>query len=446
MHEVINLPTVKLRYYQRDAWNALFVQNKKKILCVWHRRAGKDDFSLNALTAAAMDKVGYYIYLLPEQKQARKVIWHGINEEGKPFISRIPQKLIKRKSSVEMLVELVNGSIIQLTGSDNYNSLMGINSAGIIHSEFALSNPFARQYLRPILVKNGGWEIINSTPRGMNHLYQAHKTALANPADWYYQLLTVDDTFDVNGKRLISDDMVDSERHQGAREEFIQSEYYCSFEAAILGAYYAQQMRAAHKEKRIGEYAIDPSLPTFTCWDLGFNDATAIWIFQVKNGHFYFVKYYQNYGQTFEHYARYLSSYAQENKITFQAHIAPHDIVVTELFGTGKTRAERAMQYGINFEVVPRTKDVTEEIDEVRYWFPYFHFDYKECAEGLAALTEYHAEYKIDTDIFDNKPKHNWASHGADAMRTGIVWYSHQRVSQKEERAPMTQLFNPFQR
>ena len=442
----IKLPyNVELRNHQRDVWNAIFLDQIKQLMLLWHRRAGKDDLCVNATTAYVMEQPMYALYLLPEQRQARKVIWDGVTKDGKKFIERIPKKLIKRKSSVEMLVEMVNGSIIQLAGSDNYNSLVGTNPKLIVHSEFALSNPFARQYLRPILVENGGVEIIISTPRGMNHMYTGYNAALGSK-EWYVSKLTVEDTYDFEGKPLVAPWQIDKERANGTREEVIQSEYYCSFEAAILGAYYATQLRSAYTQNRIKDLEIDPDAKTITMWDLGFSDQTAIWIAQVKNGHLYFIKYYANYGQNFEHYAKFIHDFAKEHKISWHAHIAPHDINVTELFGTKKTRLEKALDMGIRFETVPRTRDVTEEIGEVRDWFPYMYFDRAGCAEGLACLSQYHSEFKIDDSVFKTKPKHDWASHGADALRTGIVWYGHHKMKPAAEpqMGSRIKLFNPL--
>jgi phage terminase large subunit len=56
-----------------------------------------------------------------------------------------------------------------VVGSDNFNSLVGASPAGIVYSEWALANPSARAYLRPIIAENKGWELFLYTPRGRNH-------------------------------------------------------------------------------------------------------------------------------------------------------------------------------------------------------------------------------------------------------------------------------------
>lgn len=433
MLDIITLPyEFKLRWYQRAAWNKLFVENFKQLLLVWHRRSGKDDLSINMLCAAGMREVGNYAYLLPEYNQARKVVWQGITEEGKRFLDRIPSRLVRKIHNQQMLITLINGSTIQLSGSNSVDSLMGTNFRGIIYSEFSLQTPRARQYLRPILVKNGGWEVIQGTPRGMNHMYKLYKHVQNNP-EWYCSHLSVNDSYDHNGKSIISTALVNEERSQGVPEEIIQSEYYCDFSSAVLGAYYAADLRKATAEKRIGTFPINRKYPVFTAWDFGQRDATAIWFVQVINGRFFFVHYYEKTQQTFAHFAQYIKEFEVKHDIYYEQHIAPHDVINREFFGTGKTRLDEARTtYGIEFIRVDRTSNIKDDINFVRGMFKNFYFDRVECAQGIEALTEYHAEYNMIDGIYKDKPKHNWSSHGADALRTFCMHYAPHKTNRIE--------------
>lgn len=424
MIDTIELPyKFRLRWYQREAWNKLFVDNILQLMCIWHRRSGKDDMSINLLGAAAMKEVGNYGYLLPEYNQARKVVWQGITEEGTRFLDRIPPQLIHSVHNQQMLIKLVNGSTIQLGGSNNVDSLMGTNFKGIIFSEYSLQAPRARQYLRPILVKNGGWEIIQGTPRGMNHMYKLYKNVVNNPS-WYCSHVSVNDSYDHNGKPIISPLMIQQEREQGVPEEIIQSEYYCDFSSAVLGAYYAEDLRRAIREERIGTFPPRKGINVTTAWDFGQGDATAIWFIQIINHNFYIIGYYENNQKPFSHYAQYVQEWAKKHDLYFDKHAAPHDVINREYFGSGKTRLDEARDtYGIHFELVPRTRDVKDDINHVKKMFPRFYFDRQACSAGLEALTEYHAEYDIIDGVYKDKPKHNWASHGADALRTFVMYY-----------------------
>lgn len=211
---------------------------------IWHRRAGKDSTMLNLTAREMFTRVGTYWHLFPEQAQARKAIWNGIDAAGRRIIDQVfPPAIRARKSEQEMLIELVNGSIWQLAGSDNYDSLVGSNPVGVCYSEYALSNPTARDYIRPILLENGGWELFNTTPRGRNHAYELHMLAQQNQ-HWFDQVLTIRDT-----GRLTEEDM-DAERANGMPESKVQQEYYCSFEAETEEQFIPSQhvVDARHRE------------------------------------------------------------------------------------------------------------------------------------------------------------------------------------------------------
>ena len=153
--------------YQRDALRA--VRDGKNACIVIHRRAGKDIICLQMLLLRALQRVGTHLYLAPMYSQIRQIIWKGMDYDGRPFISAIPEVLIKRKNDARMEIELFNGSRIVFGGSNNITGMIGTNPCTIIYSEFSLHNPMVRQYLNPILIQNKGLEVMQFTPRGKNH-------------------------------------------------------------------------------------------------------------------------------------------------------------------------------------------------------------------------------------------------------------------------------------
>ena len=56
---------------------------------------------------------------------------------------------------------------------------------------------------------------------------------------------------------------------------------FVSFDASVKWAYYADQMREAHSQWRISNAPHEPALKVHTAWDLGINDTTNIWFFQI---------------------------------------------------------------------------------------------------------------------------------------------------------------------
>ena len=92
---------------------------------------------------------------------------------------------------------------------------------------------------------------------------------------------TVLDTTDNNSNRIVTDQMIDEERRDGMDEDLVQQEYFVSFDASVKWAYYADQMREARSQWRISNVPHEPALKVHTAWDLGINDTTAIWFFQI---------------------------------------------------------------------------------------------------------------------------------------------------------------------
>jgi hypothetical protein len=415
MLKIIELPyKFKTRSYQNPLFNAFFIQKKKRLLAIWHRRAGKDKSSLNIIIGASQQRVGIYYYLFPELKQARRDIWEGIDNDGMRFIDHFPKQLIKRIDKSEMLIEFHNGSIFRLCGSDRYDSLMGSNPVGIIFAEYSLQNPRAWDFLRPILMANGGWALFQYTPRGTNHGEKLYKT-VKNNSEWFSEILTVDDTEDENGNRLITEKDIQSERDAGMSEDMIRQEFYCDFNASVRGAYFSLQLARAENDNRIYDFPIERNLMVSTYWDIGYADSTGIWFVQTHNQYIKAIHYYENQGQELQHYINYLHEFRTKMGIIYEAHYSPHDGAKHE-FGTGLTIIQQAAKLGIHFIKIPRIPVKSDAIEMARSVFNKFIFHKTNCEHGLACLREYHAEYNEVMGVLQATPCHNWASHCADAF------------------------------
>ena len=190
-----------------------------------HRRAGKDMTCFNTMILMSQIRVGPYFYFLPTYAQGRKIIWDGMSGDGLPFLGHIPPELISAKNGTEMKINLRNGSLIQVIGTDNIDNVVGTNPVGCVFSEYSLQDPKAWDYVRPILAENGGWAIFNGTPRGLNHFFEMYRTALENPS-WFCAKLSVDDT------KALTLEQIEEERKAGMPEPMIQQEFYCSFHAS----------------------------------------------------------------------------------------------------------------------------------------------------------------------------------------------------------------------
>jgi hypothetical protein len=409
----------------------------KRFCVVWHRRAGKDSTVLNLTAKAMLERVGTYWHLFPYQTQARKAIWNGIDSQGRNILDQVfPHEIRKRTSSQEMLIELVNGSTFQLSGSDNYDNLVGSSPVAVVFSEWSLCDPNAWAYIRPILAENDGWASFIYTPRGKNHGWSLYNMARKSD-DWYCENLTVNDTKREDGSPIISHEIIDQERAEGMEEALIQQEFYGSFESQIAGAYYADQIAAAKEQGRIGRLPVEPSLPVHTAWDLGIADAMSVWFFQSVGKEIRLVHYYEATGKGMEHYIQYINQWANTNGVMLGTHLAPHDIEVRELT-SGRSRKETARQMGISFRTVQRPRVKAEGIQAVRRMFPRFWIDDERAEQGYNCVASYRREWDEKTGRFRDNPVHDWASHGADALQTLALGWRESLSPAHIQRAPQT--------
>lgn len=209
----------------------------------WHRRAGKDVFALDFARDEALARVGTYWHLFPFHVQAKRAIWKGIDARtGERFIDRaFPHSMRQGEpNETEMSITLENGSIWQMLGSDNYDRMVGSNPCGIIFSEWALCDPAAWEYIRPILMENKGWAMFITTFRGRNHAYRMFKTIEAAEG-WYADLRTINDTYRHDGEPIVSTADVQKEIAEGMDPSLVQQEFYCNPDAATSGAIYNRQ-------------------------------------------------------------------------------------------------------------------------------------------------------------------------------------------------------------
>lgn len=417
---IIKLPHKFMpRDYQKIIWNVFLKGVCKRFITVWHRRAGKDRIWFNIMVMAAMNKVGMYVYTFPTLTQARRVLWEGRDKDGLRFLDLIPKELIKgNPNNSEMKIELINGSIIRLGGTDQYNSWIGTNPIGVVFSEYAVQNPLAWDLIRPILSENGGWAAFPYTPRGHNHGYEIWKQNKDNEK-WFISLLTVDKTFDAQGNRSISKEAIEDERRSGMSDDMIEQEYFCSFEASLKGAYYGRQIKQVYAENRVCDFAINDTFRVNTHWDLGWDDSMSIILTQFNQftGKYDVIYYYENREEKISFYFNKLEEIGRELGIVYGVHNMPHD-GANHSIQTGMTTIEYAKQLGYEVTPIKRIANKQSGIEMCRALLKKCRFHETNCKHLLECLKSYCHKYDEKLDVYSTSPIHNWASHGADSFMT----------------------------
>ncbi len=419
------------RNYQRPVWHYL-ANGGKRAFTVWHRRAGKDEIFLQWSAASALwsewpGRVGTYWYMLPEASQARKAIWEAINPHtGFRRIDEIfPRSERETTREQDMMIRFKNGSTWQVVGSDNYNSLVGSPPVGVVFSEWALANPTAWAYLRPILLENGGWAAFNTTPRGRNHAWRMLRAHQDDP-DWFVEVLSAEQSGVFSAEQLeqeLKEYIAEYGESEGKGR--FEQEYLCSFDAGIPGAYYADFIRKAEQENRVTRVPWEPKLPVYTAWDLGRTDSTAIWFAQLRGREIGLIDYYEDAGKALQHYAKIVT----EKPYMYGHHILPHDIEVTD-YTADASRLEILEELGFRNKITVAPKLLVDDgIQAVRSILPRCVFDSEKTEKGLDALRLYHREWDANSKQFHKQPKHDWTSHAADAFRYLAIGLDERKIN-----------------
>jgi phage terminase large subunit len=452
-------PEYRPRRYQLPVFKAI-ENGVKRILLVWHRRAGKDKTCWEILLSSAFETAGNYWYAFPEYSQGRKAFWQSIDSQGKRIIDYIPAQLLyKNSSDQEMIIYLktrdnIEGkdpkshSTIQVVGADKPDSLRGSNPKGVIASEFSeWKKPSVYEtIIEPVLVENGGWFLANGTPKGRNALYYLYEAAKQNK-HWYTSLLTIEDTSKiVNGKvvPVISQEDIQNIRdRKQTPEEIILQEYYCDFNAPVSGTYYAQQLDQLHERGNVKHLPYNPKLKTYTGWDFGVgaSDLTAVWWLQadLDTGMIYAINYKEWVSTAIET----ICHEVNRQPYNVHKHIAPHDVMTND--SSMQTRFEKAKNNGVNFHYLSdtvtkkaRKPPIADGIAMVRSLLPRMMFCEKNASEGLECLRNYKRKYNADECKYDSTPIHDKYSHGADALRAFAVWWDENEKHEKLSLKPST--------
>lgn len=406
------------RSYQKPIWDYLEGGGTRACL-IWHRRSGKDDIALNWAAKAAHLRVGEYWHMLPEASQGRKAIWEAVSPHtGKRRIDQaFPREFRAQTRENDMVIRFLNGSLWRVVGSDNYNSLLGSTPVGIVFSEWALADPNSYGFLRPILAENNGWVVFITTPRGANHARTTYQGFKEDPT-CFAETLTVDNT-GVFTKDQLERELREYQHDYGEDEgrALFDQEYYCSFEAALIGSYYGSYLSRAAKAGRIGNIPIDRAVPVHTAWDLGVSDSTAVWFIQCVGKERRLIDYHEASGVGLDEYARVLAQKQHDFGWVYGNHYFPHDIEHRELGNSGLSRVDTLRGLGIKAQVVP-AHNVNDGINAVRRMLDATWVDETHCERGLNALRNYRRAWDEKLKMFRDAPLHDWASHGADAIRT----------------------------
>jgi phage terminase large subunit len=409
----------RVRKYQRtfhETWAGL---KKRRLIEIAHRRWGKDEIALNVTRDLALQRPASYWHCLPEYAQARKAIWAAVNPHtGQRRIDEtFPQSIRESTNEQEMFIKLRNGATWQIVGSDRYNALVGAGVAGVVFSEWALANPSAWGYIRPMVEENNGWAAFITTPRGNNHAKAMYDMARAND-NWFAEVSSVRETGALSEAQL-DEALTEYQALYGIDFglALFEQEYLCSFSGAMVGAYFGAEVAKAEREGRIGPLAIDESLPVHTAWDLGAAHNNPIWCFQVKGSELRIVDFYIPESDDLAEWCAWLNQRGYNGN-----DYVPHDILTTE-WGRGRTRMGMLQSMKRKPRRIPKVS-VADRMQAARVAINAARFaDNERVAHGVDGLKNYRREWDDDLKTFRQTPVKDWSEHiGSAFCYLGMSW------------------------
>ena len=414
---------IKLKYRPRSVFEDFHDRKERWAVIVAHRRCGKTVACINDLIVKALlenKPHAQYAYIAPFYSQAKSVAWR--------YLERFSEPVMTKSNQSELWVELINGARIRLFGADNPDALRGNFLDGVVLDEMADMKPSVwGEIIRPLLADRLGWATFIGTPKGHNAFYDIYNEATKKP-NWYVKVLRADQT------HLLPQSELDDAMATMSDNQYEQ-EFLCSFEAAILGAYYGQEMRRITDMDRITTVDYDPMFPCHTAWDLGFNDSTSIWWFQVVYGEIRVLDHHSSNGQAIPFYTGLLKQKEDEFGYKYGYHYLPHDARAKTLASGGKSIIEQiSTKIDIkHLKIVPNLS-LQDGIQATRLALTRAWFDNR-CEEGIECLRQYQREWDDDKKVFRDRPKHDWTSHSADAFRyLSIVWKDEESPILKDNR------------
>lgn len=440
------MTVVDITYQPRQQFIPFHTRDQRFACMVAHRRAGKTVACINeAVTRALYSQLKRprYAYIGPLLKQAKKIAWEYLKEYTKGM-------QLKKPSESELTVILKhNRAEISIYGADNPDAFRGQYFDGVILDEYGDMAPSVwSKVLLPTLADRGGWAVFIGTPKGKNHFYKIFRRSQGfseegvendylKKQNWYNFILKAGES------GILGEEELQLMRSEMTEDEYMQ-EFECSFDAAVMGTYYAHLIAILENQNQIRDSVeYDPDFPVHVSSDLGYTDSSAYWFWQERPDGLAIIDFEEANSQALPYYFEMLHNKGYRyGKIWL-----PHDARAKSL-QTGRSTVEQFLDqpFPRYDESQHRVIDITPRlalqhgVDAVRAVLPSCHFNIKKCFQGIEALRAYRRQFNEEKKVFTDAPLHDWCSHPADAFR-GLALVARERIvvtqEIKKERTPV---------
>ena len=302
---------------------------------------------------------------------------------------------VARDNSKDKIIELENGSTVRMGSVNQVDSAVGRSYDLIIFDEAALADgkEAFNVALRPTLDKPNSKAIFISTPRGRTNWFSEFYQR--GFSDEFPNWISIKATY-LDNPRASEEDIQEA-RHSMTRAEFEQ-EYMASF-----NTYEGQIWSFDHKNI---QYLDTTGMDFFAGLDVGFKDPTAFCVIATDYERFYVVDEYYAAERTTEEHAAHINKLIDKwgiDMIFIDSAAQQTRFDLAQNFGISTNNAKKSVLDGIAAVAVIVENDRLLVAPT--------------CVETLRCLDAYQWDPKA---TLKEKPKHNDASHMADALRYAL--------------------------
>ena len=310
-----------------------------------------------------------------------------------------------RDNAKDKVIELSNNSTIRMGSINQVDSVVGRSYDLIIFDEAALTDgrDAFNVALRPTLDKDNSKAIFISTPRGRNNYFA--EFYYRGYSDEFPEWAAIKATYHENPR--VSEDDIKEARKTMSEAEFAQ-EYMADFNV------YEGQIWAFNHEQCIADLSDfeTRNMDVFAGLDVGYKDPTAFCViaYDWDEKKYYLVDEYLDAERTTEQHA------AQIQKLIDKWDI---DWIYIDS-AAQQTRFDFAQNYGIS--TINAKKSVLDGIGQVAGIVDNDDLIvHQGCREAQMALDQY--QWDPNPNLMKERPKHDGASHMADAIRYALYTF-----------------------
>lgn len=445
--------SLKLPYTPRNWQLEVAKAAKRFTVLVCHRRGGKTVFNImqnigRILSCKKQRPQGAYI--APNYGMAKRIAWDYYKE----FLEPMRKLDLVTFNETALRIDFKNGAKIFLLGAEDPDSIRGMYLDDVVLDEYAdMPADFFEKVIRPLLSDRKGSCTITGTPKGREHFFEMYQRGSdESNVDWTSFLYTWKQTGAVDREEI------EAAKRDMSEEAFAQ-EYECSFEAAIIGAYFGKNIAKLRTSGRICDKSDhDPRYPVVSSWDIGF-DGTVIWHCQKIDGSIRIIDCDIFVNKDIPQ----ISQVMLNKPYTYECQLLPFDAGSRHVTDRSKTTKGMLQNMGLKCKIVPRIKR-DDGIHAARNLIDRAMFSPK-CDEpkksgrqkisAVDSLSLYRAEWDLTSEVQKPIPVHDKHSHVADSFRTlavGLKDYDMSTVNALHRRRNVkpTELvqnkWNPFRR